>query len=51
MEHIQKLRLIPDSTYQDPLGPQEQRPKTAAAQRPVVDTFDDEEIGDDLLPE
>ena len=45
--------FFPDPNYQDPLGPQQARPKTAISQRPgnVMDAFDDEELGDDLLPE
>ena len=35
----------------DPLGPQAERPKTAARRRDVEDEFADEELGDDLLPE
>ena len=40
-----------DTTYSDPLGPQAERPKTAARRRDVEDEFADEELGDDLLPE
>ncbi|KAK3576957.1 hypothetical protein CHS0354_005962 [Potamilus streckersoni] len=41
-----------DASYTDPLGPQMERPKTAAARRKdVEDDFADEELGDDLLPE
>ncbi|XP_029640690.1 intraflagellar transport protein 88 homolog [Octopus sinensis] len=39
-----------DATYSDPLGPQAERPKTAARRREVEDEFADEEI-EDLLPE
>ncbi|CAH1799275.1 unnamed protein product [Owenia fusiformis] len=41
-----------DASYSDPLGSMAERPKTAA-RRPneVKDEFDDEELGDDLLPE
>jgi intraflagellar transport protein 88 len=44
---------IAETNYLDPLGPQAQRPKTAAPQRGanVMDAFDDEELGDDMLPE
>lgn len=35
----------------DPLGPQAERPKTAAKKRIDEDDFADEELGDDLLPE
>ena len=41
---------ISDITYSDPLGPAAERPKTAAAKK-RDDDFDDEELGDDLLPE
>ncbi|KAL5010279.1 hypothetical protein ScPMuIL_012584 [Solemya velum] len=41
-----------DATYSDPLGPQMERPKTAARRRDQMeDEFGDEELGDDLLPE
>ncbi|KAA0715858.1 Intraflagellar transport protein 88 -like protein [Triplophysa tibetana] len=40
-----------DASYVDPLGPQIQRPKTAAKKRNEEDDFADEELGDDLLPE
>ena len=41
-----------DTTYSDPLGPQMERPKTAAKRRDEQpDDFADEELGDDLLPE
>ncbi|XP_048834730.1 intraflagellar transport protein 88 homolog isoform X2 [Brienomyrus brachyistius] len=60
-----KLRSLPDSnepyeassqcdidaSYLDPLGPQLERPKTAAKKRIEEDEFADEELGDDLLPE
>ena len=43
---------VPDATYSDPLGPQVERPKTAASRRhEMQDEFGDEELGDDLLPE
>jgi len=35
----------------DPLGPQAERPKTAARKRTEEDDFADEELGEDLLPE
>ena len=38
-----------DSSYVDPLGPMMERPKTAAKRRDD-DEFDDEELGEDLLP-
>ena len=41
-----------NSHYADPLGPQAERPRTAARRRgQAEDGFDDEELGDDLLPE
>lgn len=40
-----------DASYVDPLGPQVERPKTAAKKRLEEDDFADEELGDDLLPE
>ncbi|XP_057563286.1 intraflagellar transport protein 88 homolog isoform X2 [Hippopotamus amphibius kiboko] len=40
-----------DASYVDPLGPQIERPKTAAKKRVDEDDFADEELGDDLLPE
>uniref|UniRef100_A0A673T1Z7 Intraflagellar transport protein 88 homolog n=1 Tax=Suricata suricatta TaxID=37032 RepID=A0A673T1Z7_SURSU len=40
-----------DVSYVDPLGPQIERPKTAAKKRIDEDDFADEELGDDLLPE
>ncbi|KAJ8255820.1 hypothetical protein COCON_G00196840 [Conger conger] len=40
-----------DASYVDPLGPQLERPKTAAKKRAEEDEFADEELGDDLLPE
>ncbi|XP_062861815.1 intraflagellar transport protein 88 homolog isoform X2 [Trichomycterus rosablanca] len=40
-----------DASYIDPLGPQAERPKTAAKKRTEEDEFADEELGDDLLPE
>ena len=44
--------LIADASYSDPLGPQLQRPMTAARRREdIQDEFADEELGDDLLPE
>ncbi|XP_033843488.1 intraflagellar transport protein 88 homolog [Periophthalmus magnuspinnatus] len=39
-----------DASYVDPLGPQVDRPKTGAKKRQEED-FEDEELGDDLLPE
>lgn len=43
-----------DASYEDPVGPQAERPKTAGLKRRDHDEgvdFDDEIIGDDLLPE
>lgn len=40
-----------DASYVDPLGPQMERPKTAAKKRMEDDEFADEELGEDLLPE
>ncbi|XP_060764388.1 intraflagellar transport protein 88 homolog isoform X2 [Neoarius graeffei] len=40
-----------DVSYADPLGPQMERPKTAAKKCTDEDEFADEELGDDLLPE
>ena len=39
-----------DASYSDPLGPQMERPKTAAARKDTDDLFD-EDMGDELLPE
>jgi intraflagellar transport protein 88 len=41
-----------DTSYADPLGPMPERPRTSAGVRGGRDEeFEDEEIGDDLLPE
>ncbi|XP_041114746.1 intraflagellar transport protein 88 homolog isoform X5 [Polyodon spathula] len=40
-----------DASYVDPLGPQIERPKTAAKKQMDEDDFADEELGDDLLPQ
>ncbi|XP_068123033.1 intraflagellar transport protein 88 homolog isoform X2 [Hyperolius riggenbachi] len=40
-----------DASYSDPLGPQVERPKTAAKRKVEEEEFADEELGDDLLPE
>ncbi|XP_029935918.1 intraflagellar transport protein 88 homolog isoform X2 [Myripristis murdjan] len=40
-----------DAPYVDPLGPQMERPKSAARKWQEDDDFADEELGDDLLPE
>ncbi|XP_023241009.1 intraflagellar transport protein 88 homolog [Centruroides sculpturatus] len=50
-EPFQPARKEIDASYEDPLGPQQERPKTAARRKdPVEDEFDNEELGDDLLP-
>jgi len=44
--------VFADSSYADPLGPQMERPKTAAKRRDdAADDFADEELDDDLLPD
>uniref|UniRef100_A0A8D2J6P4 Intraflagellar transport protein 88 homolog n=2 Tax=Varanus komodoensis TaxID=61221 RepID=A0A8D2J6P4_VARKO len=40
-----------DASYQDPLGPQAERPKTALRKKMDEDEFADEELGEDLLPD
>jgi len=45
-----------DGSYVDPLGPQIERPRTAARRRDhlpaeISDEFNNEQIGDDLLPD
>ncbi|XP_042866439.1 intraflagellar transport protein 88 homolog isoform X1 [Penaeus japonicus] len=40
-----------DSSYVDPLGPLQERPKTSMRRKQDEDDFADEELGDDLLPE
>ncbi|XP_019507934.1 PREDICTED: intraflagellar transport protein 88 homolog isoform X8 [Hipposideros armiger] len=40
-----------DASYVDPLGPQTERPKTAAKKRVEEEDFADEDLGDYLLPE
>ncbi|KAK3876729.1 hypothetical protein Pcinc_018509 [Petrolisthes cinctipes] len=40
-----------DSSYVDPLGPLQERPKTSLRRKQDEDEFADEELGDDLLPE
>jgi len=44
-----------DGSYVDPLGPQQERPRTAARRRDqtagLADEFNNEQIGDDLLPD
>lgn len=50
-EPFQPARKEIDASYEDPLGPQQERPKTAARRKePIDDDFDNEELGDDLLP-
>lgn len=43
--------IFTDASYSDPLGPQMERPKTAAARKQDNDDLFDEDVGDDLLPE
>lgn len=43
--------VFTDASYSDPLGPQMERPKTAAARKQDNDDLFDEDVGDDLLPE
>ncbi|XP_049272467.1 LOW QUALITY PROTEIN: intraflagellar transport protein 88 homolog [Rhipicephalus sanguineus] len=51
-ETYQASRRDIDASYEDPLGPLEERPRTAARTRnQVEDDFDNEELGDDMLPE
>ncbi|XP_075551156.1 intraflagellar transport protein 88-like protein nompB [Dermacentor variabilis] len=51
-EAYQTSRRDIDASYEDPLGPLEERPRTAARTRhQVEDDFDNEELGDDMLPE
>ncbi|XP_064098521.1 intraflagellar transport protein 88 homolog isoform X1 [Macrobrachium nipponense] len=40
-----------DSSYVDPLGPLQERPKTSLRRKQDEDDFGDDDIGDDLLPE
>lgn len=40
-----------DSSYVDPLGPLQERPKTSLRRKQDEDEFADDDIGDDLLPE
>uniref|UniRef100_T1IRH6 Intraflagellar transport protein 88 homolog n=1 Tax=Strigamia maritima TaxID=126957 RepID=T1IRH6_STRMM len=41
-----------DVSYSDPLGPQAERPKTSVKKRDMQeDEFENEELGDDMLPE
>ena len=43
---------LADASYSDPLGPQVERPKTAARRREdAADDFADEELDEDLLPD
>ena len=53
MQYVNNDFFFADVTYSDPLGPQVERPKTAARRggQPAEDEFADEELGDDLLPE
>lgn len=50
-EMYQPRKQEVDPNYVDPLGPQMERPKTAAKRRDLDDEFADEELGEDLLPE
>ncbi|WAR06937.1 IFT88-like protein [Mya arenaria] len=50
-ETYQPRKQEVDPSYSDPLGPQMERPKTAAKRRDLDDEFADEELGEDLLPE
>lgn len=50
MQYI-KLFVPSDSSYVDPLGPLQERPKTSLRRKQDEDEFADEELGDDLLPE
>jgi intraflagellar transport protein 88 len=46
--------FVTDSNYVDPIGPQAERPRTAARRRdqqPVADEFVNDDIADDLLPD
>ena len=47
----QYFDCVSDANYSDPLGPQMERPKTAAARKQDNDDLFDEDVGDDLLPE
>lgn len=49
--HLTSAPPRTDAFYVDPLGPQMERPKTGAKKRLEDDDFEDEELGDDLLPE
>jgi intraflagellar transport protein 88 len=40
-----------DASYTDPMGELPPRPKTAAKRREDDDTFEGDELGDDMLPE
>lgn len=45
------INSIEDATYEDPLGPLPNRPRTGAGKPLDFDDFADEQLGDDLLPE
>ncbi len=49
---VLKLAFL-DVSYDDPLGPKPERPKTSAGRKNTDEDnpFEDYEIGDDLLPE
>ncbi|XP_076068805.1 intraflagellar transport protein 88-like protein nompB isoform X2 [Oratosquilla oratoria] len=40
-----------DSSYSDPIGPLQERPKTSMRRKTDDDDFGDEELGEDMLPE
>lgn len=45
---------VTDSNYVDPIGPQAERPRTAARRRDqpsAADEFTNDDIADDLLPD
>jgi intraflagellar transport protein 88 len=47
----QKKQKEIDASYTDPMGELPPRPKTAAKRREDDDTFEGDELGDDMLPE
>jgi len=55
METVRDWCALLDGSYVDPLGPQMERPRTAARRRDqtsaVSDEFGNDQIGDDLLPD
>ncbi|XP_075752571.1 intraflagellar transport protein 88-like protein nompB [Rhipicephalus microplus] len=51
-EMYQASRGDIDASYEDPLGPLKERPRTAAkTKNQAENNFDNEELGDDMLPE